>query len=187
MLVRTSSSRAVRWPSLLAPALSLMVNGCRVVVAVNCSVRVSSSWTGRFSFRAASATRSSVRTSCLPPKPPPTRPATTCTRSSVQPEHPAQGAPDQERNLAGGTDLEPAFGINGGDGRVGFKGHVLDALGPVGLFVDEVCGCETHPPRFPVRNAAQPPRCGPAGRSARWRRPCRRAPAGRRDAGHPAA
>ena len=36
---------------MLAPALSLMVNGCRVVVAVNCSVRVNSSCTGRPQFQ----------------------------------------------------------------------------------------------------------------------------------------
>ena len=55
-----------------------------------------------------------------------------------QVKDPGQGAPDQERHLAGGADLEPAVVVNGGDGGVRFQRGVLHALGPVGLFVDEI-------------------------------------------------
>ena len=47
--------------------------GCRGDAVVNSSSRVYSQHTGRPVSRLASATRSSEITSCLPPKPPPTR------------------------------------------------------------------------------------------------------------------
>ena len=55
-----------------------------------------------------------------------------------QAEHPAQGAPHQERDLAGGADQQPPVTADGGDGGMGFERHVLHPLGPVGVFVDEV-------------------------------------------------
>jgi hypothetical protein len=63
---------AVSVPSFFAPSLMVIFIGWRVVAEVNCSGRVNSHFTGRPVFSAASTHRSSVSSSCLPPKPPPT-------------------------------------------------------------------------------------------------------------------
>ncbi len=82
----TSSASPVSVPSRVAPSVTVTAIGCRVVAAVNSSSRVSSSWTGRPVRSTASATMSSVSISCLPPNPPPTRFATTRTRSLARPK-----------------------------------------------------------------------------------------------------
>lgn len=64
---------AVSVPSAFAPSLTVSFIGCRGEAVVNSSSRVYSKQTGRPVSRAASAARSSEITSCLPPKPPPTR------------------------------------------------------------------------------------------------------------------
>ena len=55
-----------------------------------------------------------------------------------QAEDPAQGPPDQERDLAGGADQQPPVTAEGGDGGMGFERRVLHPLGPVRVLVDEV-------------------------------------------------
>ncbi|MDI2023690.1 hypothetical protein PJL18_04238 [Paenarthrobacter nicotinovorans] len=67
-----------------------------------------------------------------------------------QVEQTAQRPLHQERNLRGGTDHQPAIVIQPGNGGVRFHGHVLDALGLVSVFVDEIGGSETvsHAAKF---------------------------------------
>ena len=81
---------------------------------------------------------SSVRTSCLPPKPPPTRPATTRIWSSGRPKTRQSVRRTRNGHLAGRADLEPAVVVDRGDGGVGLQRRVLHPLGAVGLLVDEV-------------------------------------------------
>ena len=59
-------------------------HGWRVVAAINSSSRVNSSMTGWPVFKVANAQMSSVSTSCLPPKPPPTRSQKTRTLSGIR-------------------------------------------------------------------------------------------------------
>ena len=76
-------------------------DGWRVVAAVNCSARVNSSLAGRPVRSTASATTSSTSISCLPPKPPPTRPQNTRTRPSGRPRTRASA-----RRVRNGTWVE---------------------------------------------------------------------------------
>ncbi len=75
----TSTASAVSTPSAVAPAVTPTRIGCRAGESVNSSDRVNSSCTGRPVASTASVTTSSVRISCLPPNPPPTRAVKTRT------------------------------------------------------------------------------------------------------------
>ncbi len=76
---------AVSVPSRVAPSLTRVVMGWRVVAPMNCSSRVNSHMTGRPVFSAARTHRSSEIISCLPPKPPPMRSVKTWTSRSSRP------------------------------------------------------------------------------------------------------
>ena len=73
MLDTLRNCNAVSVPSAFAPSLTVIFIGCRGEAVVNSSSRVNSKHTGRPVSSVARATRSSEITSCLPPKPPPTR------------------------------------------------------------------------------------------------------------------
>ena len=78
-LKRRASGTRSEFRRCFAPILRCTFIGCRVVAAMNSSSRVNSSLTGRPVLSVANAQMSSVKTSCLPPKPPPTRSQKTLT------------------------------------------------------------------------------------------------------------
>ena len=128
MFESTSSCSAVSLPSLSAPALTVTRIGCRVEVAMNCSSRVSSNFTGRPVLSAASARMSSTNISCLPPKPPPTRSQNTRTLSAGRLKQVGQRAPCQERHLRAGADIEDSVGIDPGKAAMGLQRGMLHPL-----------------------------------------------------------
>ena len=104
---------------------------------MNCSSRVSSSFTGRPVLSAASARMSSTNISCLPPKPPPTRSQNTRTLSGARPKRSASA-----RRVRNGTwvlerMLRTPVGIDPGEPAMGFERRVLDALGGEGALIGD--------------------------------------------------
>ena len=142
-----------------APSRTVIRIGCRVVAAVNCSSRVSSSCTGRPSRSTARATTSSVSISCLPPKPPPTRAANTRTWLRSRPKQRHELVPGQERGLGAGPQHQPPA-VQPADGGVRLQVHVLHPLRCRNVSLVRPRSAAAKPaPRRRCRRAPRPRRC----------------------------
>ena len=108
---------------------------------------------------------SSVSISCLPPKPPPTRAASTRTRLCVEAEEPAERVAGEERHLGAAADDEAAVVVEPAERAMGFQRGVLHAVGDVGGLVHRVGGGEAG------LDVAEPPWTAAATlRSGSWMR-----------------
>ena len=181
----TSTASAVSIPSAVGADRDVDPHGCRHGAIVNWSARVNSYCTGRPVRSTASATRSSISISCLPPNPPPTRRGEHAHLVAVEAEHVAQLVADQERHLGAGAEHQPAVLVEPAACTRGSPGARAARVASCHV------PCTTAPPRPApprarrrcrrLRRAPRRRGCG-TGRRSGSRRPCRRAAAARRAA-----